>query len=76
MIVKSFGCSFVFGTDLPDAASQEVCAKFSRLTWPALIAQHLNFDYQCYAKPGSGNLQILERLLSQPPTSDNDLYII
>jgi hypothetical protein len=55
MILKSFGCSFIYGSDLSDTC----------LTWPSLLAQHRGYNYQCHAWPGSGNLQILERLLSQ-----------
>jgi hypothetical protein len=76
MIVKSFGCSFIFGTDLPDAGLGEPRARPSFLTWPALVAQHKSAGYRCYARPGSGNLQILERLMSQIACNEHALYII
>jgi len=70
MKLKSFGCSFVFGTDLADA--NDVCAQPlihpSDYTWPAHIAQHLKYEYECFAWAGLGNLQILERVLSQANT--------
>ena len=65
MTLKSFGCSFIFGSDLADDGRDGPYATPSQLTWPALLAQHLGRDYQCYARPGSGNLQILNTILNQ-----------
>lgn len=60
MKVKSFGCSFVYGNELKDCCNQP-----SKLTWPALVAQHLGLEYECLAVPGSGNLFILHKLLAE-----------
>jgi hypothetical protein len=70
MKLKSFGCSFVFGTDLADAndGATQLLIQPSNNTWPALIAQHLQCEYECFAWGGLGNLQILERVLSQAST--------
>ena len=89
MQVKSFGCSFIFGSELSDewcCPSGEMAIhlqevgrhniKFSKLTWPAHVAQYLGYEYQCYANPGSGNLQIMERVLTQITKSDCALIII
>jgi len=77
MKLKSFGCSFIFGSDLADDGRDQPWATASQLTWPAHLARHMARDYECYARPGSGNLQILERMLNQAPTSDtDDLFII
>jgi hypothetical protein len=65
MILKSFGCSFIFGTDLADDSIGEPHAQSSQLTWPALLAQDLGHDYQCHARPGAGNLRILEKIVTQ-----------
>jgi hypothetical protein len=73
MQVKSFGCSFIFGSDLPDDEADGICSK---LTWPALIAKEANMGYSCYAAPGSGNMRILESILSQAETGQHDLFII
>ena len=73
MIVKSFGCSFVFGTDLEDNHNSPTA---SALTWPALISKHLRLDYACYAKGGAGNLLILDRVLSHAAYNTQDLFII
>lgn len=70
MKLKSFGCSFIFGSDLPDDTNGvgEPWFPASQLTWPALLAQHHNYTYECHARPGSGNLRILEKVLSQATT--------
>lgn len=70
--VKSFGCSFSFGTDLPDINNNQP----SKLTWPALVANHLDLKYECYAVGGCGNLQILENILNQAPIEDQSLFLI
>lgn len=77
MILKSFGDSFIFGTDLPDAndGSDSWLIKPSQKTWPACLAQHLNCDYECFAFPGIGNLQILEKVLSQAH-SDPAVFVV
>ena len=77
MKLKSFGCSFIFGTDLADSndGSTQLEITPSRSTWPALIAQRHNFDYECYASAGIGNLQILERVLAQAQ-SDPAVFVI
>jgi hypothetical protein len=66
MKLKSFGCSFIYGSDLSD----------TQLTWPGLLAQDINYEYQCHAWPGSGNLQILEKLLNQLATNESSLYVV
>lgn len=76
MTLKSFGCSFTFGTDLIDDGRDGPFAIGSRLTWPALLANYLGHEYQCYARPGSGNLQILERLLNQVTNIDLAVYVV
>lgn len=76
MKLKSFGCSFIFGTDLHDDGSGSDYAKFSNFTYPALIAQALGYSYECYARAGAGNLQILQKLIDEISKKDADLYII
>lgn len=76
MKLKSFGCSFIFGTDLHDDGKDGTWATPSKFSWPALLAQHLGHDYQCFARPGSGNLQILERLSNQLAMQDPAFYVI
>ena len=80
MILKSFGCSFIFGSELSDnqAAADLGLAipQESLLTWPAHLADHLGYTYECYARPGSGNLQIAERVLSHAVDMDPSLFVI
>jgi len=80
MKIKSFGCSFIFGTDLSDNPESSILlnpvGKFSRLTWPALLAKEKGYDYECFARPGSGNLQITERTLNQIALDTQSFYII
>lgn len=75
MIVKSFGCSFTWGSDLSDEDAKKNI--FSNLTWPALVANHVKCDYNCFAWPGIGNFLIASSVLNQCAVSgDNDLFII
>ena len=64
MKLKSFGCSFIFGSELHDDGYGGPHATPSQHTWPALLAKDLGYDYQCYARPGSGNLRILNEVLN------------
>ena len=74
MTLKSFGCSFIFGSELRDDGPY---ATPSNLTWPAHLADHLTCNYECYARPGAGNLQILEQVLNQSAiNNDTDLFVI
>ena len=76
MILKSFGCSFIFGTDLADDGSGMDSAQFSHLTWPSLLAKDLNYAYECFARPGIGNFRILESILTQSTQSESVLFVI
>jgi hypothetical protein len=76
MIVKSFGCSFIFGSDLDDDGTKFKTRNASQHTWPALIAKQLGYQYQCYAKPGIGNLQIANSVLNQIHNHADTLWII
>ena len=76
MILKSFGCSFIFGTDLADDGRHLPTPTPSNYTWPAHLAQHLGYEYHCHARPGSGNLQIAERVLSHATEPECDLFVI
>jgi len=59
MKLKSFGCSFIWGSEM--SAADLLPSKHS---WPALVADHLHMPYECLARPGSGNLQIAEQVLN------------
>jgi hypothetical protein len=80
MNLKSFGCSFIYGSELSDEilfdGSQRRSPEHSKSTWPAHLARHLNYDYLCYARPGAGNLQIAERALTHLATNEHALFVI
>lgn len=76
MDIKSFGCSFIFGSELSDDGRNGPYATGSRLTWPALLAKQYGYGYQTYARPGSGNLQIMERVLNQVGNIQPALFVI
>jgi hypothetical protein len=77
MKLKSFGCSFIYGSDLADEGIGEPYTPSSQLTWPALLAKDLGYEYCCYARPGSGNLRILEKILTQiDQSTDCDLFVV
>lgn len=78
MLLKSFGCSFIFGTDLADSSlgNEHQHPRPSHSTWPALLARHLGLPYRCHARGGSGNLQILDRLSDQLATRESAFYVI
>lgn len=76
MILKSFGCSFIFGTDLHDDGRDLRWPTPSQHTWPALIAKKRSWDYKCHARGGSGNIQILERVLTQAALNEPAFFVI
>jgi hypothetical protein len=78
MNLKSFGCSFIFGSDLADANDWKNPLKSSsNNTWPGLVANKLGYNYQCYALPGAGNLQIVDRVLMHSTISGpTDLFVV
>jgi hypothetical protein len=80
MNLKSFGCSFIYGSELSDEVLWDKDTRrnptHSNSTWPAHLARHLNYDYLCYARPGAGNLQIAERVLTHLATNEQALFVI
>jgi len=74
MKLKSFGCSFVYGSDLDRKATQGI--KASAHTWPALLSQRLGHGYQCHARPGIGNMQIFDTVLREIQSNDQSIFVI
>lgn len=74
MKLKSFGCSFVYGSDLDPAATAGFRA--SEHTWPAVLAQRLGWQYQCHARPGIGNLQIFDSVLRELHSDPDSVFVI
>jgi hypothetical protein len=74
MKIKAFGCSFIWGSELSDEIPQR---RFSDLTWPAVLAKKLELHYECFARPGVGNLYIADQVISQAiNTVEPALFVI
>lgn len=60
MNLRSFGCSFIYGSELSDRNN----------TWPALIAEKLGLPHVNHGIEGAGNLRILESILLHAKSGD------
>jgi hypothetical protein len=77
MQLKSFGCSFIYGFEMADTIDPSGDVFPSRSSYPALLAKHIGYEYKCFAQCGSGNLAILEKVLSQVADGNhNDIFVI
>jgi len=77
MQLKSFGCSFIYGFEMADTVGPSGDVFPSQSSYPALLAKHIGYEYKCFAQCGSGNLAILEKILSQITTSNKtDIFVI
>jgi hypothetical protein len=74
MKLKSFGCSFIWGSELSDVPLSGLTS--SQLTWTAQLSRELNLQYECHAWPGRGNFWIANQVLDQLATDDPALYVI
>ena len=45
-----------------DGSVKTIYDTYSKLTWPALLAQHLSSEYYCQAWPGTGNQTITRKV--------------
>jgi hypothetical protein len=73
--LKSFGCSFVYGSELLDTDIRFLNEP-SKSTWPALIATDLNINYKCYALPGQGNFKIYCDILANSYQDEDSVFLI
>ena len=73
--IKSFGCSFIYGSELSDI-ELESSIDPSQSTWPALIANQLGLNYNCYATPGQGNFKIYCDILANSYRNDQSIHVI
>jgi hypothetical protein len=78
MKLKSFGCSFIFGSELYLKAKDNNATgdHLSHDSWPSLVADHYQVPHENYAWPGIGNLRILEQILTQATLTDPAFFII
>jgi hypothetical protein len=73
--LKSFGCSFIYGSDLKDI-NLEALSQPSVSVWPAVIAKNLNLNYECYALAGQGNFKIYCDILANSYKNDDSVYLV
>lgn len=60
----AFGCSYTYGQGLPDCHKNgNIGPNPSNLAWPSLVAAKLGITVQNLAFPGSGNAEILDKVL-------------
>jgi len=53
-----------------------VDACYSRKTWPALLASHMNIDYICYAKAGCSNQTIVRKFFQYYDNIEKNDFIV
>ena len=58
--LKSFGCSFIYGSELRDRSR----------TWPGIIAERLELEHENHGIEGAGNLRIMESILTHAEPDD------
>jgi|688.fasta_scaffold728562_2 hypothetical protein len=75
----AFGCSYTWGAGLPDTFNAlkkyKSGNKPSEFAWPTLLANKLGLDYLNLSQPGSGNKEILYKVINQT-FLENDLVIL
>jgi hypothetical protein len=76
MKLKSFGCSFIYGSELRDTHGGRSLVWPSKKTWPALLAAHHNVDYQSFARPGVGNTYIAEQILNECAVIEPAIFVV
>ena len=78
MKLKSFGCSFIYGSELQVNLKENNYGgdPLSYDTWPSLVADHYQLEFENYAWPGIGNLRIVEQVLAQAELEDPAFFII
>lgn len=68
----AFGCSFTYGTALPDATD----TKCSNMAWPALVAEKMNIAHVNVGVPGASNDLILHNIVNFENFNKGDHVII
>jgi len=65
------GDSFTWGDELPDCNE----TRPSRLTWSSLLAENMGLEYNCVAKPGTGNKTITRRVIQSVNRNPEVKYV-
>lgn len=78
MILGAFGDSFIFGSDMPDIQDHDSITWYhpSKLTYPSLLARHLNYEYYCTALPAQGNKVIADDILRAVSYHQNRMFYV
>jgi len=81
MKLKSFGCSFIWGSEMPDCTIPKTDIPVlgnppSQYTWPARLSRELKLKYECHAWPGRGNFFVASQVLDQLARNESALYVI
>jgi hypothetical protein len=58
----TFGCSFTFGSGLPDCCNNN-CLVPSNYAWPSILGKELSLIVDNQSLPGSSNFEILQHIL-------------
>ena len=73
MKIIAGGCSFIFGAELADQQN----GRFSRATYPALLAKTIDAEYICAARSGNANGGISRMVINECEThKGRDIFAI
>lgn len=67
MLLYTLGDSFTYGEELPDPTTQ---------SWPALLANKLDYDLHNRGRPGCGNNYMIKTAIKEVPVLKPDLVIV
>jgi len=71
-VLLAGGDSFTWGNELSDFNVDRP----SKLSWAALLAKKLNYNYECVAKPGCGNHAIARKIIDYCDANTVDLVTV
>lgn len=72
----SAGCSLIYGAELSDSLDYHGRSNASLKTWPALLSNHLNYDYYTCSMCGISNQGITRHVIDVCERYDFDLLVI
>jgi|TARA_B110000263_G_scaffold176439_1_gene154202 hypothetical protein len=67
MILKTFGCSHTFGSELTDP---------SKTSWPILLGKKLNLPVENWGAPGNANEHIIHSAITESPADKQATIVI
>lgn len=66
------GDSYVWGSEMADGNNEQ----FSKFTWPALLADYLQAEYNCVAYYGDSNTAIARRVMNHCQKFKHDIALV